>query len=203
MEKENNYFKELMKLEADVSKKANLNYISWSDAWTLVKEQYHNSNYKVATHPETGMPYFHDKTGGFVKVTVTINNVAHDCFLPIMNQPKGSMMKAIPEGEIDAFAINKSIQRALTKAIAMHGIGLYVYKGEDLPEGSTETVKKARTEGKIPGVPEEKKDEKGDTFNCTNADCGVECAEVVADYASKHFGKVLCRKCQDKERASE
>lgn len=195
---EENYFKKLMKLQGEVHKKRKLNYISWADAWKIVKEQYPQANYIVATNPATGMPYFHDKTGGFVKVTVTVENVSHSCFLPIMNQPKGQMMAAVKEEDIDAFAINKTIQRALTKAIALHGICLYVYLGEDLPEGvedKVDTVEKARAEGRTPGVP---KDKQGAKFNCI--DCGVEITEAEHNYSTDKMKKALCRSCQDKHR---
>lgn len=68
----------------------------------------------------------------WVKTGVTIEDVEHIEYLPVMN----NYNKSIPLAEITSFNVNSSIQRSLTKAIARHGLGLYIYAGEDLPESS-------------------------------------------------------------------
>ena len=124
-----NYFSKLQTVKCETEKKGNLTYISWANAWAELKKVYSNATFEVYEN-ENGMPYFADDTGGFVKVGVKVNEVEHISHLPIMDFKN----KAIKKAEMDAFAINKAIMRAFTKAIALHGLGLYVYKGEDLPE---------------------------------------------------------------------
>lgn len=130
---EGSIFSTLNKIEAEVHKKGpqKLNYISWADAWTELKKAYPEANMTYYTG-ENGMPYFKDASGGFVKVGVTIGDMEHISMLPIMDHSN----KSVAPEQITSFAINKALQRALTKAIAMHGLGLYVYRGEDLPEDS-------------------------------------------------------------------
>lgn len=123
------YFKELLKIKCNVEKKAGLNYISWADAWVELKKIHPDAIYKVYEN-STGMPYFYDNTGAFVKVGVTICGIEHISYLPVMDFKN----KSIAPNAITTFEINKAIQRAFTKAIAMHGMGTYVYQGEDLPE---------------------------------------------------------------------
>lgn len=119
----------LRKSGLETEKKNNLTYASWSDVWDVVIQIYPQAQIKVHEN-DTGMPYFADDTGGFVKVSVTIKDVTHTSYLPIMNHSN----KSIPKDQIDTFAINKAIQRALVKAIAMFGLGLYIYRGEDIVE---------------------------------------------------------------------
>ncbi len=140
---ETNYFKELNKIECATEKKNNLTYVSWSDAWTKVKEQHPEATYTIYENAD-GFPFWESKFGIDCKVGVTINWLEHIVRLPVMdwaNKPqKDTAYKYTTRyGEktceaADAFDINKTIQRAFAKAIAMHGIGLYVYRGEDLPE---------------------------------------------------------------------
>jgi len=127
-----NYFTKLMKLSGDLEKKGKFNYISWSNAWSDVKKIHPEIQEKVYDNPLTGMPYFSDKTGGFVKVAVSIECVTHTIYLPILDNSR----KSIPQDDINVFQINTSIQRALVKCLALHGYGLYLYKGEDLPDAS-------------------------------------------------------------------
>lgn len=126
-----NYFLKLAKIEAPLEKKGpyKLNYISWADAWALLKKEYPQANYDIfLTSDET--PLFKAGNGGMVKVSVTVNECTHIVMLPVMDNKN----VGIKYEQIDSFTLNKSIQRALAKAIAMHGMGLYVYRGEDLPE---------------------------------------------------------------------
>lgn len=128
---ENKDFEKLSKIKCEVVKKGNLNYISWAEAWKQLKKACPNASYIVYSNTASGMPYFGDSTGGFVKVGVEVNSVRHIVFLPIMDFRN----KSIQLVEITTTDINKAIQRALTKAIAMHGLGLYVYRGEDTVDG--------------------------------------------------------------------
>lgn len=107
--------------------KNGLNYASWAEAWFKLIQLYPKATYKVLRHPRNFMPYFRDEQGyGFVEVEVTANGISHSSLLPIMDY-KNTALK-----NFTSFDVNKSIQRALTKAIAMHGLGLYIYNGEDI-----------------------------------------------------------------------
>ena len=92
--------------------------------------------------------------------------------------------KSIAVGELTSFDVNKTIQRSLTKAVARHGLGLYIYAGEDLPEGAEE--KKA-----VKSTP---KSVSKKTSTC--AGCKAEVTEKVAAYSRENYGKDLCFDCQ-------
>lgn len=104
-------------------------YLSWAEAWAKLKEHYPLANYHVHTNT-SGMPYFADHTGGFVKVSVRVEALTHVVLMPILD----SRNQPLKPSAFDSFKINSSIQRALAKAIAMFGLGLKLYKGEDLTE---------------------------------------------------------------------
>lgn len=130
-EKVNNYFEELHKVDvtAKIEKKGRFNYLSWAYAWAELKKRHPEANYKVYETPE-GINYFHDGRTAWVKTGVTVNEIEHIEYLPIMNMTNQS----IKLESITSFEVNKAIQRSLTKAVARHGLGLYIYAGEDLPE---------------------------------------------------------------------
>jgi len=110
-------------------KKNGLTYLSWAWAWAEVKKLYPLATYKVYER-EDGNIYWTDGRTAWVKTGVTINGLEHIEYLPIMDYTN----KSIPLEKITSFDVNKAIQRSLTKACARHGLGLYVYAGEDLPE---------------------------------------------------------------------
>ena len=112
--------------------KNGLTYLSWAWAWAKVKENYPEANYKVYER-EDGCIYFTDGRTCWVKTGVTIGNIEHIEYLPVMDYNN----RSIPLEKVTSFDVNKTIQRSLTKACARHGLGLYVYAGEDLPEGET------------------------------------------------------------------
>lgn len=124
-------FEKLSKIDVSdkVQQKGKFTYLSWAYAWGELKKHYPEANYKVYETPE-GRLYFDDGNTAWVKVSVTIEYLEHIEYLPIMNFNN----KALKLAEITSFEANKAIQRALTKAIARHGLGLYIYAGEDLPE---------------------------------------------------------------------
>jgi len=112
-----------------VEKKNGLSYLSWAWAWGIVKEHFPNATYRVYEN-EYGLNYHHDGMTGWVKTGVRIDDIEHIEYLPIMDYRN----KSIPCESITSFHVNSSIQRSLTKAIARHGLGLYIYAGEDLPQ---------------------------------------------------------------------
>ena len=138
-----NYFTELNKLAWEVEKKNWMNYISWSDAWTLVKEQHADSTYTIYENSDWN-PFWETKFGIDCKVWVTINWIEHVMRLPVMDWANKSMRFESYVYKTKywdktcewatQFDINKTIMRAFTKAIAMHWIWMYVYRWEDFPE---------------------------------------------------------------------
>ena len=109
--------------------KNNLTYLSWAWAWQTVKENYPTATYTIYEN-EGGMFYHSDGKSAWVKTGVTIDGIEHIEYLPVMDFRNAS----IQIDKINSTDVNKSIQRSLTKAIARHGLGLYVYAGEDLPQ---------------------------------------------------------------------
>ena len=123
-----------------VEKKNGLSYLSWAWAWQVVKENYPDSTYTIYENAD-GFNYNHDSMTAWVKTGVTIGGIEHIEYLPVMNYRN----KSIPMTEITSFDVNSSIQRSLTKAIARHGLGLYIYAGEDLPDNGAEVSSKTPT----------------------------------------------------------
>ena len=117
-----------------IEKKGNLNYLSWAWAWAELKKVYPLSIYTVYENQE-GLNYHHDSITCWVKVGVTVEDIEIVEYLPIMNFKN----KSIPLAEVTSMDVTKSIQRCATKAIGRHGLGLYIYAGEDLPEPPQQT----------------------------------------------------------------
>ena len=126
-----NYFVELNSINVNehTEKKNNLTYLSWAWAWGEVKKRFPDATYKVY-EDDNGCIYWTDGRTAWVKTGVTVNGIEHIEYLPIMDFKN----RSIPLSDITSFDVNKSIQRSLTKAVARHGLGLYIYAGEDLPE---------------------------------------------------------------------
>lgn len=146
---EKNYFQDLYDVDVreKTKKKNGLDYLSWAAAWAEVKKKYPDATYKIYEQiiDERGntRPWFDDGKSGWVKTGVTINGIEAIEQLPIMDFRN----KAIAADAITSTDANKSIQRSLTKACARHGLGLYIYEGEDLPEEvKKEEKKKAEKE---------------------------------------------------------
>lgn len=110
-------------------KKNNLTYLSWAWAWQEVKKHFPEATYNIYENAQ-GMNYHTDGRTCWVKTGVTINGLEHIEYLPVMDYAN----KSIPVERVTSFDVNKAIQRSLTKAVARHGLGLYIYAGEDLPE---------------------------------------------------------------------
>ena len=110
-------------------KKNNLTYLSWAWAWAEVKKLYPNASYTIYENANQ-WNYFTDGKTCWVKTGVTIEGLEHIEYLPVMDFRNNS----IPVDKVTSFDVNKAIQRSLTKACARHGLGLYIYAGEDLPE---------------------------------------------------------------------
>jgi hypothetical protein len=130
-----NYFEVLNSINVSdkTEKKGNLTYLSWAWAWGELKKRYPNATYKIYEN-EMGWNYHTDGKTAWVKTGVTVEGIENIEYLPVMDFKNNS----IPVEKVTSTDVNKTIQRSLTKAVARHGLGLYIYAGEDLPEAERE-----------------------------------------------------------------
>lgn len=212
-----NYFVKLNSINVNdkTEKKNGLTYLSWAWAWAEVKKLYPDATYTIY-EDANGRFYHTDGNTCWVKTGVTVNGIENIEYLPVMDFRNAS----IPVGKVTSFDVNKAVQRSLTKAVARHGLGLYIYAGEDLPESddgddAEKQSKPAKDTKKaaVPAIKEEKAaipDEAemkkwNETHKC--AKCGrlimpykgksgkqVSVDEHIAACA-KQFGKVFCVDC--------
>lgn len=129
--------------------KTELSYLSWSWAWAEVKKLFPDARYEIVKFQSANgnlLPYLYDeKTGYMVFTNVTIDNLTHEMWLPVMDGANKAMKgeeytystryngeKTVEQASM--FDVNKTIMRCLVKNLAMFGLGLYIYSGEDLPE---------------------------------------------------------------------
>jgi DNA-directed RNA polymerase subunit RPC12/RpoP len=173
-------FQELYSLNVNeyVEKKQGLSYLTWSYAWAEFKKIYPDATYEVKKD-ESGRCYFGDEQIGYMVYTsVTAGGLTYEMWLPVMdNNNKAMKLNAYTystrggEKSVEAvsmFDINKAVMRCLVKNLAMFGLGLYIYAGEDLPEDIKEYV-------------------------CT--ECGAVTDSNMAQRTQNAFGTILCREC--------
>ena len=127
-----NYFEALAEVDcsAHVEKKGRFTYLSWPFAFSELFKRHPDAQIEV--HEWDGLPMIAAPKGYLVKVSVTIGGVKRTQWHPVLDNNNR------PIANPDVFQINTSIQRATVKAIALHGLGLYIYAGEDLPAGAHE-----------------------------------------------------------------
>lgn len=142
------------KTEKKKSGGTELTYLSWTWAWAEVKKRFPDAHYEIVMHD--GLPYVYDENTGYMVFTnVTIDGITHMMWLPVMDGANKAMKdkpytystKYNGEKTVDAatmFDVNKTIMRCLVKNLAMFGLGLYIYAGEDLPEVEVEEQKTAQ-----------------------------------------------------------
>lgn len=141
-----------------VERKDGLTYLSWAWAWDEFKRHCPDASYEVVKSPD-GLPYFASDAGAMVYTRVIAGGETHEMWLPVMDG-KNKAMKALPysyktkQGDrtVEAytmFDINKTLMRCLVKNLAMFGLGLYIYAGEDLPE---ETIEPVDTDALLPKI---------------------------------------------------
>lgn len=152
------YFDALYSLNVNdkVEKKDNLTYLSWAYAWAEFKKIYPSATYRIIMNPDTHLPYFQDSMGIIIMTEVTADGLTYQMWLPVMDS-KNKAMKSEPYSyqvwdnyskqyiektvaAATAFDINKTIMRCLVKNLAMYGMGLYIYAGEDLPEADQQNT---------------------------------------------------------------
>lgn len=146
----------LINVNEHAEKKDGLTYLSWAWAWDVFKQHCPDAQYEVIKGPN-GLPYFESGAGAMVYTKVTADGQTHEMWLPVMDG-KNKAMKSAPysylvrdyktkqmvEKTVEAFTmfdVNKTLMRCLVKNLAMFGLGLYIYAGEDLPtEGEPDPV---------------------------------------------------------------
>lgn len=179
-----NYFATLNNINVNdhAEKKNGLTYLSWAWAWAEVKKLFPTATYTIY-EAANGCFYHTDGKTCWVKTGVTIEGIEHIEYLPVMDFRNAS----ITLEKVTSFDVNKAIQRSLTKAVARHGLGLYIYAGEDLPE--------AEQQNSAP---------QSEIFVC--ADCGsviydcmiggkVFSAGAIVKNSQKKYGRNLCANC--------
>lgn len=145
-------FEDLYNLNVNgkTEQKNGLTYLSWAWAWAEFKKAYPEATYEVVKFD--GLPYAYDTNTGYMVYTkVTADGITHEMWLPVMDGANHAMKseryeiqtkyKTIAVEPATMFDVNKTIMRCLTKNLAMFGLGLYIYAGEDLPETESEPVK--------------------------------------------------------------
>ena len=178
-----NYFKTLndINVNGKTEQKNGLTYLSWAWAWGEVKKLYPEATYTIY-EDAAGCFYHSDGKTCWVKTGVTINGIEHIEYLPVMDFKN----KSIPLESVTSFDVNKAIQRSLTKAVARHGLGLYIYAGEDLPEVEKEQTPAFTCEACGEVIKAVTKRD-GETWDA---------AQIVA-YSERRFeGRHLCPNCQ-------
>lgn len=192
-----NHFEKLNGINVNdrTEKKGNLTYLSWAWAWGELMKNYPDSTSRVY-EDANGMNYHTDGRTAWVKCGVTVEGQEVIEYLPIMDNRNNS----IPLERITSRNVNDSIQRCITKAIARHGLGLYIYAGEDLPEDDTVAI------------PEKPKSEpRNREWLC--ADCGKPItaarigeteypAEFIMRTSQRRHGMNLCATCLTQRKAN-
>lgn len=130
---------DLLKINVNehTEKKNGLTYLSWAWAWQEALKADANATFEVKTFMRdqyTEMPYMDVNGTGMVWVTVTMFGQPRTCMLPVMDYKNKPILNP------DAFAVNTAIMRCMTKALALHGLGSYIYAGDDLPEDDGKTA---------------------------------------------------------------
>lgn len=184
-----NYFVELNNINVNgkTEKKNGLTYLSWAWAWGEVKKLHPDATYTIYENAD-GLFYHTDGKTCWVKTGVTVNGVEHIEYLPVMDFKN----RSIPVEQVTSFDVNKAIQRSLTKAVARHGLGLYIYAGEDLPESEAPEEKPA-------AVPAPKcADCGGMLYPIKKRDGTMWSVNDMAEYSLRRFDRILCPDCQKK-----
>ena len=160
MSKTNSIYKTLSTINVrdKVEKKGGLDYLSWANAWHMLKQNYPNAQRIIYEHDHTGFNFFTDGKTAWVKVGIVVDDIEHIDMLPVMDFRNN----AISVDKITSTDVNKTSQRATTKAIAMHGLGLSLWTGEDVPQEEESPKKKPapkKKSVKLDDIPADKMEE--------------------------------------------
>lgn len=193
-----NYFVTLNNINVNdkTEAKNGLTYLSWAWAWGEVKKLHPTATYTIY-EDASGMFYHTDGRTAWVKTGVTVEGIEHIEYLPVMDNRN----RSIALDSITSFDVNKAIQRSLTKAVARHGLGLYIYAGEDLPECETpengsEAVRKAPQKAEELPTYQPRQQSVADVPKAVCAECGKAITAAEERYSKSKYNKALCRECQ-------
>lgn len=186
-------FEEVLKINVNdkTEKKGSLTYLSWTWAWAEFKKIYPEAMYKIKEYNGifcTG----NDKIGYMVSTSVTADGLTYDMWLPVMDMRNKSIMQPT------SYDVNKSIMRCLTKNLAMFGLGLYIYAGEDLPEDEQKAPReatKAQAVAKVEEFQPLTKDELVQVYGVKNTEATLAALEkklgvALKDWDAETTGKV-------------
>ena len=129
MEKKKNIFRDLSSISVKdkIEKKGKFSYLSWASAWSMLKMEHPTAQREIYESEHTGLNFFTDGKTAYVKVGIIINEMEHIDYLPVMDYRNNS----IAIEKVTSMDVNTAIQRSTAKAIAMHGLGLSLWIGED------------------------------------------------------------------------
>ena len=192
-----NYFQKLNGINVNdkTEQKNGLTYLSWAWAWGEVKKLFPDATYTIYENAD-GLFYHTDGRTCWVKTGVTVNGIEHVEYLPVMDYKN----RSIPVDSITSFDVNKAIQRSLTKAVARHGLGLYIYAGEDLPEVDAAPKGTFMTKGKQTEINMEIicEDCGNPIKDARKRDGSPWTAEEIAKWSERGYGRKLCYDCAKK-----
>lgn len=171
-----------LNLNEKTESKNGLTYVSWANAWKAFKEVYPTATYRIIKDPQTNMPYFVDPLMGIMVFTeVSANGLTYEMWLPVMDGVNKAMKleaytyqvwdkvnRQYVEKKVEAatsFDVNKALMRCLVKNLAMFGLAIYIYAGEDMPE----TVESSNEEPQQTATPtktrKQRKQPSGDRYD--------------------------------------
>ncbi len=182
-----------------------LSYLSWAVAWEKFKKIYPDAMYRIKTFENK--PFMYDENTGYMVFTeVAAEGVKYEMWLPVMNSNNKAMKSAPYEYKTNKgvktveaatmFDINTAIMRCLTKNLAMFGLGLKIYQGEDIPRNEPEAVQEKNSIDEINAELDKQLAEEDNELRCR--ECGDVISPSVHTYSLEHYNKPLCMKCQRK-----
>lgn len=189
---DDNYFIDLNRVNVQdkIEKKNGLSYLSWAYAWGELKKHHPDATYTIYENKD-GWCYHTDGKTCWVKTGVTVCGIEHIEYLPVMDYKN----RSISADDVTSFDVNKAIQRSLTKAVARHGLGLYVYAGEDLPED--DPLREVENKAKAAGITMISEEDKPHCSNCGAEIKGMKKKDgtlISAKEVSDNLGG-LCKAC--------
>lgn len=180
MDKGSNYFNELNKIDVSdkIEKRNGLSYLPWAFAWGELKKRYPEATYTIYENAQ-GLNYHTDGRTAWVKTGVTVEGIEYIEYLPVMDYRNNS----ISVDKLTSWDVNKTIQRSLTKAVARHGLGLYIYAKEDLPSDDKQAPSetKAKAKAKAPAADTTGSDIQSKLIKLCK-DCGLNLNEICKQY---------------------
>lgn len=171
-----------LNLNEKTESKNGLTYVSWANAWKAFKEVYPTATYRIIKDPKTNMPYFVDPLMGIMVFTeVSANGLTYEMWLPVMDGANKAMKtepytyqvwdkvnRQYVEKKVEAatmFEINKTLMRCLVKCLAMFGLAIYIYAGEDMPETLESSSEEPQQNATPTKARKQRKQQSGDRYD--------------------------------------